>query len=416
MNRINIIRDPYRSLLNNGRTYAAFEKTTTLPLIEKLSHHKIIADPMAGYGSLMNFCAEKNIPTFNIEYNPPSYLWIVATNPNNSDAIINIINIVEKKNLKFLEIEKHADISSSWFSERSKEIVIRLFELICNAAKNCIERPKQEEVSLAILLPFVGRLSSHVPGNIVSHVKEGGICVYNNLKEDFKCYLLCLKNKLIGIRNNSNKEQHDVVFGDLRTIKLETTVSAFITSPPYPNGRDYHKMFGPENDCILFMRENRIIDGMLIIEELISSPIVSKFKNNYVDIIEKISSNTAKRFIKQIENFRGSKQAKYDNEVYYIPYFSNYFYQIQKAYQNFINCLEKNCEGYIVVVNNTARNKVIPVAESIVDVFNSFGFETKICENLTRELFHFGSINPRAKGFRAKHMEYVINVRRGRKV
>lgn len=415
INKLEMVRAPYRSLLNTGRTYAAFEENTILPLILRLSNHEIIADPMAGFGGLMKISSENGISTFNIELNPPSYLWMVAINPINSDIIINIINTIISKKLNFLKFDTIAEMSSEWFTDISINKIIHLYSTISNIAKNYVDNFFVEDISLSILLPFVGRFSSYVNGNIVTHVKQGGICIYNGIYDDFYTYLLFLKNFIANIKNNSNELNHKIVYGDLRNYKTQTKISAFITSPPYPNSRDYDKMFAPENYLLNVLKNKNIIKGFQEKDQLISSPIVSKYKNKNIEYNNEILSKSAIKFIDYINNYSSSKNAIYDNKIYYTPYFVNYFLEIQKAYSNFSNYLTEKCEGFIVVVNNTARGKVIPVAESIVEIFEKFGFEASICSDYTRELFHFGSINPRAKGFKAKHMEYIINIRRGEK-
>ncbi|MDD2466840.1 MAG: hypothetical protein PHI97_22830 [Desulfobulbus sp.] len=415
INKLEMLRGPYRSLLNTGRTYAAFEENTILPLILRLNNYNFIADPMAGFGGLMRIGAKNEISTLNIELNPPSYLWMVVTNPINSKIILNILNAILAENLNFLKFDKIAEISSEWFSDLSINKIILLYSFIYKITKNYVDFDLLEDISLSILLPFVGRFSSYVNGNIVTHVKKGGICVYKGIFDDFYNYILSMRKFIENISNNYNRGRHSVFYGDLRTFKIKTKINAFITSPPYPNSRDYDKMFAPENNCLSVLKNEKLINGFNEVEQLISSPIVSKYKEKNIDYADEIFSESAVKFIDYIVNYNSSKNAMYDNKVYYAPYFTNYFLQIQKAYKNFIGYLDENCEGFIVVVNNTARGKVIPVAESIVEIFKKFGFESCICSDYTRELFHFGSINPRAKGFRAKHMEYIINVRRGGK-
>jgi hypothetical protein len=95
--------------------------------------------------------------------------------------------------------------------------------------------------------------------------------------------------------------------------------------------------------------------------------------------------------------------------VYYIPYFENYFIDLEEAYKNVsLACADSDFEGYIVVVNNTHRNLIIPVSDVVLEVWTSLGFKTEIFE--ANELFHIGTKNPRARGLRAKHMEYVIKI------
>jgi hypothetical protein len=64
--------------------------------------------------------------------------------------------------------------------------------------------------------------------------------------------------------------------------------------------------------------------------------------------------------------------------------------------------------GFVVVVNNTYRGLKIPVAQVVQDIWNTLGYEASIKEE--NEQFHVGTKNPRAKGVRAKHIEYIVQV------
>jgi hypothetical protein len=77
LERGSLIRGIYRALLQNDRTYAAFDPKQVMPLVNKLASRKVILDPMAGYGSLITFCSHASNPVsaFCIEYNPPAYLY-----------------------------------------------------------------------------------------------------------------------------------------------------------------------------------------------------------------------------------------------------------------------------------------------------------------------------------------------------
>jgi len=406
-----MLREPYQALFTTGRTYAAFDRDSIIPLIDGLKEYELIADPMAGFGSLMTWCAQRGISTYNVEYNPPTYLWGILNNPKFSDSIGLVVNELISNKFKFPLKNKRFVISNSWYSPESYEIIVDLYSNIYRTASKYFNS-NAEEISLAILIPFVGRLSCYVPGNIVANVKRGGICLLDGLPQDFQTYLCSLENRTNIINPTFINKEHEFVFGDLRKTKIPRKLSAFITSPPYPNSRDYYKMFGPENDCILYLKEKGFIEDYTVEEQLISCVSVSKYVNKNVDYSSDIVSNSARDFIRYIENYNGTKQAKYDNKVYYVPYYTSYFFHIEQAYRNFSKYLTDRCDGFIIVTNNTARNRTIPVAESIMEFFQSLDFNAEIVDKYTRELSHVGSINPRVKGFKAKHTEYTIKVSR----
>lgn len=412
LDRLSLVRPIYRALLNKGRTYAAFERKIVFPLVKKLADRKEILDPMAGYGLLMTYCSELNASAFCVEYNPPSYLWEVLIHPGNIETIITFTEQLEKLKRKWPKTSLRATVSDDWFPDESKRILLRLFVLCCQVADDIgLKGRNAKEIPLAFLLPFVGRLSASSPGNMPTHVKLGGMCVYKGWREDFTSYIKVLTEML---KENSlvyKRRRHNVFLGDCRTIKLpKKRFSAMITSPPYPNSRDYSNMFAPENVFLTWLWENKKISKNMISERLIGSVCVSEKTGLYKRKPEDVKSLSARKFLKAIENFKGTKKAMYDNKVYYIPYFSNYFVDLERAYENVAGALKSNFEGYIIAVNNTARNQIIPVAESIVEIWRGLGFKSKFVKGLTREVFHTGGVNPRARGFKAKHTEYIIRI------
>jgi hypothetical protein len=117
-----------------------------------------------------------------------------------------------------------------------------------------------------------------------------------------------------------------------------------------------------------------------------------------------------KSFYLFIANYSETKRAKMDNEVYYLPYYCNYFYGLERAYENISQYLASNFIGYIIAVNNTARKKIVPVSEFVQETWVRLGFQAKI--ESFKELAHVGGINPRVKGLSARHVEYTIKVYR----
>lgn len=408
-----LMHDIYRMLLNTGRTYAAFERDRVEPLLERMRHRKVILDPMSGYGSLMTYCAQSkyDLLAFNVEYNPPSYFWQVLKHPANNSTISTAIPMLKAIVISLPDVSSLATISDSWFPEESKGILKELWCSVVKVFQEYLLPPEDSEpFALAILLPFVGRLASFVQGNVVTHVKPGGICVYKGWKDDFLTYLSVLHNFLKTEIQLVQRSDHHLILGDSRFLDLEHQFTAMITSPPYPNSRDYSSMFAPENAFIDMIVESGLAVTPVKRGRLIGSPKVSE-KNGYKKCkISDIKSVVAKSFIDSFSSVKCSKSAKYDNDIYYIPYYCNYFCDLELAYENISKSFDDDFEGYLIVVNNTARKKVIPVAETIVETWQRLGFNSKIAEEFTRELSHVGGINPDVKGLSARHMEYTIKV------
>lgn len=404
LKRLTLLREVYRALINSGRTYASFEEEKVYPLVELLSDRKEIFDPMSGYGSLLQYCSWAGIKSYSIEYNLPQYLWQMICHTKYSVMYVQCIEELLQSTKRFPRTTKLFEASDDWFTEDGKIILRKLYVLIKSIIqKSTTDATICEELSLAILLPFVGRFACSVPADISTHTKKGGICVYKEWESDLAIYLKALKGKIEDLKSKSRSISHILRLGDSQKISLpKGRFKAMITSPPYPNSRDFTSIFNIENNFLHWLNST----GEIIIKPLNNSIIGSNFVSGKT--VPKVTCNSAIQFLKKIENYTGSKRAQYDNKVYYLPYFSLYFASLEAAYANIANSLNKEFEGYIVVVNNTARNIIIPVEQSIIEIWRTLGFKADICQS--EESFHYGTKNPRAKGLRAKHTEYIIKV------
>ncbi len=407
LDRLSLLRTVYMNLLNNGRTYAAFQEAKIFPYAEKLAGRKEILDPMSGYGSLMLYCSRLKIRAFCLEFSTPLYLWQMLKHPKYAKIFQKSIRKLLKTKEKWPKTVLIADVCNDFFHEESKRIIVDFIYLIKKTMENFkLGYNKKEELLLALLLPFVGRLSATVPGNMPTHVKRGGLCIFREFREDFSAYLNFVYNRLGDIKETTRSKQHIIKLGDCRTyIFPKKRFSAMITSPPYPNHRDFTSVFIPENELIKWLIDSKVVKLMHPKMLSIGTNVVSGRIKNPV-----VKNKVAKRFLHAIEEYRNPKRAKaqYDNEVYYVPYFAHYFSDLERAYENIVPALCNNFEGYINVVNNTTRDQVVPVAEVVMEIWKRLGFKSEIVYK--NEAFHIGTKNPRARGFKAKHTEYIIKV------
>jgi hypothetical protein len=158
------------------------------------------------------------------------------------------------------------------------------------------------------------------------------------------------------------------------------------------------------------MVRNRFIEDVSLKTRLIGCPVVAEDDGYTKKRRKDIKSPVARKFLAFLEDYSESKRAVEDNRVYYIPYYSNYFHDLEVAYENVARSLSSTFEGYVIAVNNTARRRVIPVAQTVVQIWRRLGFNVRI--KRTEELTHVGGINPRVKGFISRHTEYTIKVSR----
>ncbi len=412
LNSTTLIRGVYRALLNTGRTYAAFEPRH-MRWVDSLRGRKEVLDPMAGYGGIMRYCSTPDYPitAYSIEQNPPAYFWQVLTHPGHASIVKELCHNVLDRRKNWPRPHLRIAVSDSWFPEESLPIIESLWHLVM-AASNQLGKGQAVEFSLALLLPFVGRLSSTIQGNVVTHVKKGGLCVYHGWQKDFAEYISALLRTVQEHSSHQTNKKHVIRLGDARTIRLgNKRFKAMITSPPYPNSRDYSKIFAPENAFLRWLNERGLISSDYVLHDrVIGGSDVSTAGGRGQQVLANIKSNSATEFLKFIAEFKGSRTAEYDNSVYYLPYYRNYFHGLEIAYENIARYLSKDFVGYVIVVNNTARKRVIPVAKFMLETWRRLGFDAQIEHD--KELSHMGGINPRVKGLSARHVEYTIKVKR----
>ena len=406
LGRLSLIRDVYRSLINTGRSYAAFEKIHVMPLVHDLADRGEILDPMSGYGSLMLYCAEIGKHAYCVEFGLPLYLWQLLNHPRHAPVLCASIEALLLNRKRWPRAALDAAASDEWFTEESLRIIGSLFRLTSRLVDSTVPAGSlREKLAASLLCPFVGRLSCSIPGSIAQHVKEGGICIYRGWRDDYEQYLRVLYRRLRETREASQSIKHTVLLGDCRKKRLPSQrFGAMITSPPYPNHRDLTSTFAPENRALSWLADQRIISFRPSTNHAIGSIHVSKRERRTV------RTAVARRFLAAIEGWKGSKKAKYDNDVYYLPYYTHYFADLELAYENVARALSTPFKGYIVVVNNTARDQVIPVAEAVMEIWRENGFSADI--EGQEERHHVGTKNPRARGLKAKHTRYTIRITR----
>lgn len=402
----NLINASYRTLLSNGRNYAAFDQEQLKRYLEIFQAHGVqrIFDPMSGYGTLTLHANRLGMATYCVEINTPCYLWQMLTAPKNATNYLSLLDrTVETADQLPEEPVFWEATRNSWIAPTGKRLLREIYLLILLEALKLGQLQPQAEVSaIALLLPFSSRLASVQNGD-VKHVKRGSTAVYRNYREDFLLYLQSLRQTLSDTVEQTAHIHNEIRLGDSKSFDFDgERFSAMLTSPPYPNLVDYAKMFGAENALIDFLNA----EGLLHLPKNLDDPIGSNVVSGKG--AGEIWSVSANQFIDKIISYKKTAKAADDNRVYYGPYFRNYFYHIQVAYQHISNYLAPQFTGFIIVRNNTARAYVVPVAEAILDTWRKLGFEAEIVED--REMFHVGSKNPHAKGFKAKHMEYVIKI------
>lgn len=363
-----------------------------------------VLDPMAGYGTVTRYCLELGMSSYCLEYNRPQYLWQTLSHPAYTQYYLEMISVV-RDNMGSLPVAHiRATASDDWFEGQSIQLLRELlacFETM--SSQISCEFSNHTDLALAFLMPFAGRFGCYVDGDVATNVKKGGICVFRGWEHDLAEYLDILEWHLKNIVDLQASPDSTVKInvGDARTFRFpERAFRAMYTSPPYPNHQDFADIFGPENALLNLLNCN----GHLSYEqEIIGANFVNKGD------VGAPESAVANRFLSKIKGLSGlSKRQQSDERVWYLPYLSKYFFDLELAYRNIERALASNFVGYIVVVNNTHRGQVIPVSDVVKDIWHELGYSSRVYHSNERS--HVGAKNPRSKGIRAKHIEYVIKI------
>jgi hypothetical protein len=150
--------------------------------------------------------------------------------------------------------------------------------------------------------------------------------------------------------------------------------------------------------------ENILLSNKTDFQDMIGSDIISGKK------YKMINSEHASKFLIELgeKSKKLTKKSKRDIEVYYLPYFSLYFYSIQEAYHKLDTLLNSNAIGYIVVNDNITRDISVPVGKAINDIFSTLGYKTEYYDE--SQINHFGNIRKSAKRINSRHTRHILKV------
>ena len=397
MSKFENISHVYKGLLLRNRAFASFrddeKKLINTDIQNYIKTGDWILDPMSGYGGGMLYFGEQGYRTFNIELNPPAYYWQILINPGNKKNILFLIKEIRLNLNKIPKLSDTFSISDDLFTEVAINHIENLYKFIFDIVKD-------KELSISIILPFVSRFANYQRSKTnITHFKKGGFCSFIDWETDFEEYLIGLNDLLC--QTIENELEHINKQSNIFEFKFEINkFDFFITSPPYPNYRDYSKLFKMEN----WVLDNLFNSEITNFSQMIGSNNVSGKKYGLIE------SESATKFLNELleKSKRLTKKSRSDIEVYYHPYFSLYFYDIQEAYKKLNTMLTNKAIGYIVVNDNITRDISVPVGKSICEIFSNLGYETENYDE--KQISHYGNIGKSAKRINSRHTRHILKV------
>ncbi len=400
MNELENISHIYRGLIQRNRVFASFKDKGELDVIFNdiklyASIGEDILDPMSGCGGGMYYFGKRGYKTTNIELNPPSYYWQVLINPLNTNEINNLINKLLDLINELPDFKVEFTVSDKFFSDEAIIHIDKLYSFILK------ESSYKKDIAISLFLPFVSRFANYQRTTTdITHFKKGGLCSYLNWKDDFIEYLTLIAKRLTENIVDYKEIEHNNMLCDFMEVDLNKKYSFFVTSPPYPNYRDYSK---------IFIIENWVLDNII---NKVPSDFKKMIGSNNIKGKQygEIYSPIANKFLADLleKSKRLQKKSKRDIEVYYHPYFSQYFFNIQQAYKKLDTLLNEKAVGYIVVNDNITRDICIPVGASICEVFSNLGYHTE--DFNVSQISHYGNISKTAKRINSHHTRHILKV------
>lgn len=391
-----LLRGVYRALLYQGRSYAAFSRPHVLPLVARLGARGEILDPMAGYGSLLSFCAEQGASSFCLEMSVPLYLWQTIIHPANTGVLTRSVHNLLSLEQSWPRAGARAVVSDEWFPDESQRLLLGLFGLCRQATQMAGAAPTDvTTLALALLIPFSGRLAAWVPDGAVTRVKQGGMCVYRGWEEDLKDYLLALRARLEHVESTAKSRAHTIRPGDCRSFAFDRgRYSAMITAPPGPLSTSLAAVFEPEDACLSWLADCGM-SGCFAQPAAAAPPASGRGAHA-------VQSETARRFLSELHE-APECDARADAQRY-----ASYFAGLEQAYENLAPSLSRPFEGYVIVTDDEKGGYTVPASGFTVETWQRLGFAAEVYDS--RERLRARQGKPRVAGHQVRRTEHTIKV------
>jgi DNA modification methylase len=236
----------------------------------------LVLDPFCGTGTTLVECKLNGIPSVGIEANPfPKFASLVKTSWGiDPDRMLDVARRIAERTLRILLAEGIDDenMTSAFRTSQLRTLPLDSERLLlknsisplplhksivlCEQLKGVSNEPGYDHLRLALASALVNRVSNlrFGPEVGVGHIKADAPVVSNWLREveRFALDLRILKRKLYAttIVYLEDSRQFSSILGS-------GTIDAVITSPPYPNEKDYTRTTRLESVLLGFVTSKR---------------------------------------------------------------------------------------------------------------------------------------------------------------
>lgn len=348
----------------------------------------VVLDPFCGTGTTNVECKKHGIPSIGIEANPIACFasstkcnWAADTAQMFQEAeqiAQRVADLIENcKELKCLTEEQSKLIIKNSISERPLSQVLILKEAILAAHSQY-----EEHFLLALAKNIVCSYSNLKFGPEVGISRKK---VYDvDVVSVWLRQVLVMQNdicRISGLRDVPS----DIISGDARSIsKMPFTkkVNFVITSPPYPNEKDYSRTTRLESVLLGFINSKEQLREVK--KQFIRSNTKNVYKgDNDSQYVEKIDSIS--ELSKSIEKKRIELNKTSGFEKLYSSVVKLYFGGMARHFQELKPILAPNAKLAYVVGDQASYFKIpIRTAELLAEVAENAGFEVEGIENFRK--------------------------------
>lgn len=359
----------------------------------KVDHTKVILDPFCGTGTTLVESKINNIATIGVEANPfAKFASSVKVDWNiNSEELESTAKIIAKQTIESLRTSGIDDLTLfrgdieeldiSTIDEQSRKLLI---------SNSISPLPLHKTLVLLKLLrqfdetPFYRHMVLALANALVfkiSNLRFGPEVGVGKLKKDYpvvESWLCEIKNMSLDLKsvNHLSFPESSVKFGDAREISdfvEQNSVDAVITSPPYPNEKDYTRTTRLESVVLGFIKN--IEELRTFKKSLIRSNTRGIYKN---DNDEKWIANNDKiqNLAKTIEAKRIELGKTSGFEKLYHKVTLQYFGGMAKHLSDLRHVLKQGALLAYVVGDQASYLKImIRTGELLAEIAESLGYE-----------------------------------------
>lgn len=330
----------------------------------------ILYDPMAGTAPLIPLAECRGYVAYFNDLNP---LHFYVNTAKTAESYIAFKRIGQARLLNIISglLSELDDCPRKITDEWIQPEVKKIFQSAWKKSEN-YSKPNTILVK-AILLLSIRSFSSIIKTKNPTWIKPGGLRPKTSVAQVLSSAVTRLESFYKHAYSESQplKQSHIIITcNNALKWKPPSKIDIIITSPPFCNRVDWHRIYAPENFFLQAVGVSIKNDTFLGTTAVCSYPEFDQqlsLVTQHSDYLRKFLAEVQKR---QIRNERSSN--------YYLKYYTRYFAGLFNIFENASNTLGKDhAEIYFVVQDNVHRGLLIEIGQVLAEYLSSQGFSVR---------------------------------------